>query len=70
MREIEARVRNMAAHEIVSITDEKLKKMKIMSVKQIFQQIKRLMVEARIPVTEQDWKSYDRMNQIIIREFV
>lgn len=70
MREIEARVRNMAAHEIVSITDEKLKKMKLMSVKQIFQQVKRLMVEARIPATEQDWKSYDRMNQIIIRELL
>lgn len=68
MREIEAKIRNMAAHEIVSITDEKLKQMKLMSVKQIFELIKRLTVAAKIHITEQDWKSYDRMNQEIIQE--
>ncbi|MCM1495118.1 MAG: hypothetical protein NC089_04900 [Bacteroides sp.] len=68
MRDIEAEVRNMAAHEIVCITDEKLKKMNLMSVHQMFSLIQKLTVAAKIHITAQDWKSYDFMNQLIIQK--
>lgn len=67
LRDIEDKVRNLAAHEIVSITDEKLSKLLDMPIKinKIFSLIKSLVVAARIRVTEKEWQSYDEMNRMI-----
>lgn len=71
MRDIEYKIRNMAAHQIVSITDETVKTLtqeKIgspMTVKQIFDEIKKLVVAAKVPIKKEYWKSYDVMNDQI-----
>ncbi|MBQ3544465.1 MAG: CRISPR-associated protein Csm6 [Lachnospiraceae bacterium] len=67
LRNIEEKVRNIAAHEIVSITDEKLSKLLDMPIQinKIFSLIKSMVVAAKIRVTEKEWQSYDEMNRII-----
>ena len=68
MRNIEAKIRNFAAHEIVSVTDDKVKSMLGMSnitMNQIFNKIKNLVVAAKVHVKEEDWNSYDQMNERI-----
>ena len=68
MRNIEAKIRNFAAHEIVSVTDDKVKSMLGMpniTMNQIFNKIKNLVVAAKIHVKEEDWNSYDQMNERI-----
>ena len=68
MRNIEEKVRNLAAHEIVSITDERLGELleQPITMKQIYSMIKNLVVNAKIKITESDWNSYDSMNQLIV----
>lgn len=65
MRDVEENVRNMAAHEIVSITEEKLQKLlgNNTTFNQIFKAIKSLVVYAGIKITSDDWNSYDKMNE-------
>lgn len=65
MRDVEENVRNMAAHEIVSITEEKLQKIlgNNTTFNQIFKAIKSLVVYAGIKITNEDWNSYDKMNE-------
>lgn len=71
MRAIESRIRNMAAHQIVSITDDKIKSLTNdalgtpMTIKQIFDEIKKLVVAAKVPIKKADWGSYDIMNNKI-----
>ena len=71
MRAIESRIRNMAAHQIVSITDDKIKSLTSdalgtpMTIKQIFDEIKKLVVAAKVPIKKADWGSYDIMNNKI-----
>ena len=64
---IEGKVRNVAAHEIVSVTDEWFQTKTGKSAKEIFQILKFLIEKSGIPVKEADWNSYDRMNQEICR---
>ena len=63
---IEGKVRNMAAHEIVSVTDDWFKKNTGKTVSEIMGILKFLIKKAGINVTEEDWASYDRMNQKIV----
>ncbi len=92
MREItwvEQRVRNIAAHEVVSVTEEWIKKRTEevigedleqidennpkevqvrhgKSAKEIFDLLKSLVEMAGINATEEDWRSYDKVNERII----
>ncbi len=72
MRHIEKNIRNLAAHEIVSITEYKIKKLTGFSSTQILEKIKQLFDYAEIKpqdsdkLKDSDWKSYDNMNQIIL----
>lgn len=66
--EIERAVRNMAAHEIVSVTRGWIKKETGKSVDKIFEIIKYLTVKAGINARDEDWKSYDDMNETILRQ--
>lgn len=71
MRAIESRIRNMAAHQIVSITDEEIKNLtnaalgSPMTIKQIFDEIKKLIVAARVNIKKDEWMAYDSMNSKI-----
>ena len=62
MLEVEKRIRNVAAHEVVSVTEEWIKEKTHMTSEQIFQTIVYLMKEAGVNVTEQALRSYDDMN--------
>jgi CRISPR type III-A/MTUBE-associated protein Csm6 len=64
---VESKVRNVAAHEIVSVTDEWFRKNANKSAQEIFSIIQFLVVKAGINVTEDQWHSYDKMNETIIR---
>lgn len=71
---IEGAVRNIAAHEIVSVTDEWIRDRTRSEDRagkrayEIFEELKYLMEEAGIVVKKEGWQSYDRINQRIARE--
>ena len=67
---IEQNVRNVAAHEIVSVTDEWFKKNTGKSAYEIMALIKSLFEIAGIKTKEEDWKSYDIMNHRISRQLL
>lgn len=64
--DIEQAIRNLAAHEIVSVTEEWVKEKTGFSPRQIFELIKFLIVKAGVKVSKEDWESYDKMNEIIV----
>lgn len=74
LNNIESRLRNLAAHEIVSMTDEYISQItqaatgKSMNASQIYSEIKVLVVAAGINVKKDEWHSYDRMNKAIEHE--
>lgn len=65
---VEQNLRNLSAHEIVSVTPEWIKQKSGYTVKQIFDMIKYLIVKVGINATKEAWKSYDKMNEYIIKE--
>lgn len=67
--DIERDVRNVAAHEIVSVTDEWIKSKTGRTAREIFDIIKYLSGMAGINASEKDWKSYDSLNAVIEAEF-
>ena len=66
LRKIEESIRNLAAHNIVSITDEDIKKKTDMSSKQIMDLIKEAFTYTAINVKTHAWNDYSRMNESII----
>ena len=66
LREVEQKIRNVAAHEISIITDERVKKMTGYTCDEIIDDIKQMFKYASINMRKEDWKSYDYMNAIII----
>lgn len=74
MVEIEGKVRNIAAHEIVSVTDEwiyertKCGNKAGKKAQEILGIVKDLMGEAGISVKKEFWLSYDKINEMIVRE--
>jgi CRISPR type III-A/MTUBE-associated protein Csm6 len=63
--EAERAVRNVAAHEIVSVTDEWFRKRAGKSAQEIFADIRYLIVKAGINIKREQWNSYDQMNDQI-----
>lgn len=66
--EVEHKVRNVAAHEIVSVTAEWIQKRIGKKPEDIMAVIQFLCVKAGIAPMKEDWNSYDEMNQKIIQE--
>lgn len=62
---IEGKVRNPAAHEIISVTDEWIRQETGKTTQDILSLVKCLVVRSGIHVKEEDWKSYDAMNKKI-----
>lgn len=69
LRSIESSVRNLAAHQIVSITDDSIKKVTqiAISAEGIMKLIKKLFAYTSFNIKEDMWNSYDAMNYEIIK---
>lgn len=63
---VESEVRNVTAHQIVSVTDEWIQKKVSLSSGDIMKLLKQLAVKAKLPVKNEYWDSYDHMNRQII----
>lgn len=66
MRSVEVKLRNQAAHQIVSVTDKKIQKETGFTGRQIMDMIKKLFRYTGINIREADWNSYEEMNQIML----
>ena len=65
LRSVESNLRNMAAHQIISVTEETIQKQTGFSSSQIMDQIQKAFIYAGIKIKKEDWNSYDDMNEII-----
>lgn len=68
LREIEQNVRNTAAHEIVSITEDFLEHKTGRKSSQILSLMKQLIQQGSSGIKKEVWNSYDEMNTLIIAE--
>lgn len=66
LREVEVNIRNLAAHEIVSINEARIEKLTGCSGKQIMQLVKRVFSYSGINARADAWESYEKMNQRIL----
>ncbi len=66
LRLVESKIRNMAAHEIVSITDEKIKEETGFTGAQIMDKIIEIFTFTGIKIPTDAWHSYDKINQAIL----
>ncbi len=66
LRNVEGAIRNPAAHEVVSITDEDIKKITGYTSKQIMSYVRKGLNYAGFHFKESYWNSYDEMNQVIV----
>ena len=65
LRDVERSIRNIAAHEISIITEERVKQMTKYSSDEIVSDIKLLFGKAGITMTKDNWDSYNSMNKYI-----
>ena len=68
IRDVEKRIRNYAAHEIVAITKENILRDASIQPEEIMELLGLLSIKAGIKISEKDWESYDSMNNRIICE--
>ena len=69
LRHVEESVRNTAAHEIVSLSEDKIRKLTGgFDTEKIFQMIKDAFKYTGIGVSPNDWHSYEAMNERIIQQ--
>ncbi len=66
IRSVETNIRNMAAHQIVSVTDDFIEKQTGFTVNQIIDKLKQLMIYSGIKVKKENWQVYDDMNKKLI----
>lgn len=66
IRSVETNIRNMAAHQIVSVTDDFIEKQTGFTVNQIIDKLKQLMIYSGIKVKKEKWQVYDDMNKKLI----
>lgn len=66
LREVEEKVRNIAAHQIVSISDESIKKFTGYSSDEVMEKIKQCFLYTGLNIKKEYWNAYDEMNDSII----
>ena len=66
LRQVEANIRNLAAHQIVSITEEKIEKKTGFTGKQIMDKIIAIFSYTGMNIGTRSWLSYDEMNRLIL----
>lgn len=70
LRSVEINIRNLAAHEIIAITDETIKEKTGLKGEKILEKIRVALQYAGIKVSEEAWNSYERMNEEIEKRIV
>lgn len=68
LRNVESNIRNLAAHEIVSVTDETIKNLTGFYGRDIMSKIKELFGYTEISIRKEYWDSYDEMNRKILEQ--
>ena len=68
LRSVESNLRNLAAHQIVSVTDVTIKEETGYTGKQIMDMIKKSFAYAELSVKREQWESYEDMNRVIISQ--
>lgn len=68
IRKIEANVRNMTAHNLVSVTEAWVKRNCGYTPVEIFELLKQYVKKLHFKIADEDWNSYDVMNQMIIEK--
>ena len=66
LKKIERDVRNITAHQIVSVTEDWINRKVEMSSKDIMDLLKRLAANAGLSIKQEFWNSYDDMNKLIV----
>ena len=66
LRDIKSKVRNLAAHKIVSVTPQKVSDITGYSIEDCIRKIQKSFDYAGIPVGRSCWKTYEEMNQKIL----
>ena len=66
LRDVESNVRNLAAHEIVSVTPEMIQRLTGYTPEKIMRFVKTAFTYAGINVKTEYWNSYDDMNKMIM----
>lgn len=66
LRVIEEKIRNLAAHQIIGIKKESVEELTGFTAKQVMDKVKRMFTYTRIKCTAETWKSYDKMNELIL----
>lgn len=68
VRNVEGSIRNLAAHEIVSVTEASIKNITGFSPESIMDMIKKLFDYTGMQVKKAYWNSYDDMNKLILKK--
>ncbi len=68
LRKVEEKLRNSASHTMVSITERTILNESGFTSEQIMKKIKKCFIYAGISVKSEQWKDYDKMNEIIIEQ--
>ena len=68
LRHVEEKIRNMAAHQIISVDDAKIKSQTGLTGKQIMDNIKQLFMYTGINIKKDYWNSYQQFNDIICKK--
>lgn len=66
IRTIEQNVRNLAAHQIVSVTDDTVKKLTGYNSAGVMKLFKRAFTYTKMNIKDEYWNAYDEMNEYII----
>ncbi len=67
IRDVEENVRNLAAHQIITITEDKIKELTGFSSKKIMDMLKELFAYTGISIHKEYWNAYDDMNDWILQ---
>ena len=65
LRSVEEKIRNLAAHQIISVTDGTIKELTGLTSKQVMDRIKTIFLNINMGIKQKDFDSYDELNKVI-----
>ena len=66
LRSVESNLRNLAAHQMISVTDISIRKETGFTGEQIMEMIKKSFIYAGMNIKKECWDSYDQMNEVLL----
>ena len=66
LRSVESNLRNLAAHQMISVTDISIRKETGFTGEQIMEMIKKAFIYAGMNIKKECWDSYDQMNEVLL----